>query len=189
MISLLMKKKAIFSVILITIAAVTSFTLVNFIFSDVAEAGSELKFSAQESIFVSSVEEASKIAGFQVATPNSELTTFADSELKYSIDVNQLVQLGTKPAPRPVGQSWELADGSMVRLLQGPGLQLPNIGEPIKIGGTIGEKIFFEAEDYMPSRIALYWTNGDIGYSLFGTLTDSISEEILISIADSVKVR
>ena len=138
---------------------------------------------------MSSIEEASEIAGFSVATPDLTLGILSKPNTGYSIDVNQLVQLGNRPAPRPVGLSWELADGSKIRLLQAPGLQIPNIGEPITISNQLGERVFFEAESYMPPRVALYWMNGDIGFSLFGTLTDSVSEETLISIANSVAIR
>ena len=189
MMTLLMKKKTIVSIVLLTFVTMLSFLLVIVCLNNAVKANDGPVLSDKNSIYVSSVEVASAMAGFNVATPSPESMKFNDSSIKYSIDVNQLVQLGDKPAPYFVGQNWEFSDGSTIRIIQSPCFKSPNIGEPIDISGTIGKRVFFKAESDLPPRIALYWTNGNVGYSLFGTLTETVSEEILISIANSVQVR
>jgi hypothetical protein len=144
------------ALLLAVITAITSFFIFSSLTAKDVKAEEKATLSARQSVYVSSVEEASYMAGFEVATLDSTLIKSMDNEIKYSIDVNQLVQLGTVTAPRPVGQTWELSDGIWIRLFQGPGMKLPNIGESINIGTSVGERVFFEAEDYLPQRVTLY---------------------------------
>ena len=93
------------------------------------------------------------------------------------------------PISRPVGQSWYFADGSDIRLFQLPGMGMPRTGEVKTLGKLSVEYVLADGEDIYPDRLGIYWQSEDMGYCLHGTLTDSVTQELLESLVLSVTLR
>jgi hypothetical protein len=186
---LLLRRKPIISVGLFVLVAMLAFIAVNGCFKQEVKANDQPLVSGKESVYVSSIEEATNLAGFIVAAPDNKLMQLNDADFTYSIDVNQLAQTGEKQAPYFVGQTWLMSDGTEIRIIQSPCFKLPNIGEQITINGVKAERVFFKAEGKMSPSVAFYWTDGNVGYSLFGTLSGNITEDMLIKFAGSIAVK
>jgi hypothetical protein len=165
------------------IAALFTFIVCNIASVNITKANAEFEGREQTAINVSTVEEASKIAGFRVVAP---ITDFKDNVLEYKIEVIQLRIASNGPNSRPVSQNWTLTDGSWIRLVQLPGLDMPEMGTSFNIDSIEGRRVFLEGDSDMPSRVGFYWRNGDVGYCLCGTITDSIDEATLITMVNSV---
>ncbi|OGO39901.1 MAG: hypothetical protein A2147_05805 [Chloroflexi bacterium RBG_16_57_8] len=186
---MLMKNRPSLAVSLSLAACVISFVLVTIMFGNSGRTSAQ-PTSVDVAIMVDTVEDASAEAGYQIATPDPALTEFEGKGAIPSIDVMRLQIDGGGPRSRPVGQSWMLADGSWVRLVQiAGGMGIPGKGDAIDIAGAKTQRLFLKAEDGMPARLALYWDSAGVGFSLCGTLTGSISEEMLIALAASVRPR
>jgi len=164
------------------LVALFSFMIADSGKTHVAEANDENESRQQTAVQVFSVEEATKIAGFQVIAPD---TNFDDELLEYRIDVMQLKIASNGPNSKPVGQNWTFADGSWIRLVELPGLGIPNTGETAVFDGVNTSRLYLEGDKDMPPRVGFYWHVGDIGYCLCGTITDSINEDVLITLIKS----
>ncbi len=141
---------------------------------------------------VSTIEEASRLAGYQVAMP----TFIPEGYLHSDFVLNQLgfpPQLGGEwgQARRAIEQQWTWPDDPKINILliQYPGTDEDVSGEPIEICGRSGGREFFEAGDGREyPLVVLDWRDGDMVYSLGGSLAGTLSEEILHQIACSVRV-
>ena len=141
---------------------------------------------------VSTIEEASCLAGYQVAMP----IFIPESYLLGDFVLNQMgfpPQLGGEwgQARIAVERQWTWADDPKINILliQHPGTDENVSGEAIEICGRTGGREFFEAgngREY--PLVVLRWRDGDMVYSLGGSLAGTLSEEILHQIACSVRV-
>ena len=138
-------------------------------------------------IKVVSPKAASAITGYSVGTIDSTLMGSLPAVSTYNVEVQLIGPSSETPKLMAVQQEWRLSDGSWLVLGQAPRLNI--LGSPLTIGGMIGGKLSYEATDKMPQRIQLYWQIGDMGFSLLGTMTSSVNEEILKSLAESVTIR
>ncbi len=137
---------------------------------------------------VESIEEASEIAGYQIAFPSFIPEGFQRGK---SIMIGQLGVPGlTDPAifSRNVDIVWYwIEDDSVIFVLTQSDKKF-GVGnaEPAEICGVTGEK---EADpDRMPPRLTFGWSDGSLWYMFFGTLAGPLDEEILLRIACSVRV-
>ncbi len=141
---------------------------------------------------VSTIEEASRLVGYPVATPTFLPTGYLAGDF-------QLNQLGMPPhlggewgdGPRAVERQWTWAHDQKFAfsLHQIPGMTEESVdGEPIEICGRPGKRGFLEAEDGLEHPlVVLHWWNDDMMYSIMGSLADPLTEEILLKIACSVQ--
>ncbi len=181
----MMRKKAILLLACLTVAAaITSFGIVRLTRDNVAVA-QEKALGDGTLVEVLSIEEASRIAGYSVATADPAVAASMESATR-RIEVLLLGLDPQAPIRKAVAQQWELSDGSWVRLVQAPGLKA--LGAPATVGGANGGRVFYAADEVMPARVSFYWQVGEMGFSLSGTLTGSISEELLKSFAESVNI-
>jgi len=157
------------------IAAVISF----FCISNMLNRNQVLAEENREAVIkqVSTIEEASKVAGYQVVTPAAMpedyshiITVFKDK--LYPANVVQ--------------QIWNYDEKSFICLVQDPVLDGISGGEKTDIFGFTGERLLLKAESHRPAVLVLYWQDDDMSYLLYGTLTESINEEILNSMTSSV---
>lgn len=140
---------------------------------------------------VSTIEEASRLVGYQVATP----TFIPEDFLPGDFELNQLgfpPQLGGEwgDGKRVVQRQWTWSGDSKIHFLvmQFQGTEESVQGEPSDVGGRSGKREFFEAEkgrEY--PLLVLHWWDGEMVYSVSGSLKNSLSEEILNKIAYSVE--
>jgi len=129
---------------------------------------------------VSTIEEASRLVGYQVATP-----FIPEGFLPGDFELNQLgfpPQLGGEwgDGKRVVQRQWTWPDDPKINILliQHPGTDVS--GEPIEICGRPGGREFFEAGDGREyPLVVLHWRDGDMVYSLGGILGGPLTEEIL----------
>lgn len=180
---LINKKSLLLGLSIVVIAGLTAFMICNVISNNVIRANAESEKREQPAIIVSTPEEASKIAGFPVTAP---ATNFGANLLEYKIEVIQLRIVSNGPNSRSVSQNWTFNDGSWVRLVQLPGLDMPAAGTPFDFNNSEGRRVYIEGDNEMPPRVGFYWSNGDVGYCLSGTITDTIDENTLITMANSL---
>jgi hypothetical protein len=190
MLSLTKRKMLITSLVIILIASIASFAVWKTVNDNYVTAQGA---SSEPATKASSVEDASRIAGYRVVTPNLALAGFEASEVNSEIWVVQLHTYSRGPESRSVEQDWTLKDGTWFTLVQlprpGESIQSVQGGELVNIGSLIGKRIYFEAEYGVPPRVVFYWYDNDMRYSLGGTLTESLSEEMLIKLVQSVRVK
>ena len=139
---------------------------------------------------VSTIEEASRLVGYQVATP----TFIPEGFLPGNFELNQLgfpPQLGYEwgDGIRVVQQHWTWPGERKIFffVMQSPGTLESRQGEPSEVCGRSGKREFFEADkgrEY-PLLVLHYW-DGEMVYSVCGRLEDPLTEEILHKIACSV---
>jgi len=138
-------------------------------------------------IIVLTVEEASRLAGYSVATPEF---LPEDLRLHEQILVAQLGlgEWGTRK--RHVDLMWSWPEGAHLLLTQAPGMDVLAGREPTEICGRPGAREFFEAGNGREHPLlVLHWHDGNMGYSLGGSIAGPLTEEILYEIACSVEVR
>lgn len=138
---------------------------------------------------VSTIEEASRLVGYPVATPTFLPTGYLAGDF-------QLNQLGMPPhlggewgdGPRAVERQWTWARDPEIRflLIQFQGTEESVRGEPSEICGRTGKREFFEEGREYP-LLVLHWWDGDMVYSVGGSLGGPLTEEILHQIACSVQ--
>lgn len=152
----------------------------------------DLKLRGFEVITTTSGEEASEVAGYRIAFPAFIPEGF---ERGKNIMVTQLGVPGlTNPAnlPRTVEIVWAWIEDDSVKFVLTQSAKKFSVGntEPAEICGVTGEKGLMEAvPDRMPARLVLGWSDGNLYYSLYGTLAGPLDEEILTQIACSVAVK
>jgi len=140
---------------------------------------------------VSTIEEASRLVGYQVATP----TFIPEGFLPGDFELNQLgfpPQLGGEwgDGKRVVQRQWTWSGDRKIRFLvmQFQGTEESVDGEPSEVCGRPGKRQFFEAEkgrEY--PLVVLHWWDGEMVYSVSGLLGGPLTEEILHKIACSVE--
>jgi hypothetical protein len=156
------------------------------------------------STFVDTVEKASKLTGYPVATPAFVPDGFAPRVIVNSSSFN-IYQIGFN-APRPgtpvsqppfpydVQQTYAQTQG---RLTNEPFFMITqsrnNIGiagdkQPVDIGGHPGEKSLIPASGNSSARLTFNWINGTMHYVMMGTLTGPLDEATLIKVAASMRV-
>ena len=124
---------------------------------------------------------ASDNAGYEVATLSYIPNEFTK---KPNIEVNN--RLGDLPPV--VTQMWSSdLPGHFLLLEQGPNLGGLNNSKPTEINGIQGEKYYRETTAESPPVFALFWRDGEMGYSLAGTLNGTVNEETMYEIAKSVR--
>ena len=176
------KNIALLAVSVVAIAAMVSFGLTGIMSSHVADA-QQVTAGDGTLVKVASVSDASQMVGWQARSPDPAL---APAKAQFEVDVMKLRMASQGQNSRPVGQTWTLPDGSWIRLVQVPGLKAPNTGDTITIGSIQGEKLYYAASGNIPARVSLYWQQGNIGFCLSGTLTNSVTEETLLAMANSL---
>lgn len=131
-------------------------------------------------VSVSSVEEATSIAGYQVSTPTFVPRGFQDTPEITVHDTNENI-------PKRVMQIWSADDKDVfLMLIQDPSLDSIDGGKETVVCGVSGESRFFEATSSRLAMLALYWRIGDMAYCLTGTLKGTVDEETLQKVACSV---
>ena len=148
---------------------------------------------SQEGIWnVDTIEEASQITGYPVATPAFIPDGFQRGS---RIMVSQLgaglpEDIERPEFPKNVEQmwTWEEDDSVWFVLIQSPKEFGVGGTEPAEVCGSSGGKGLLEAYHELPARLVLAWNDGKLFYSLCGTLADPLTEEILLQIACSVGV-
>jgi len=140
---------------------------------------------------VDTVADASRIAGFPVATPAYIPEGFSGG----SFSVSQLgaglpEEMKPKFAQVNVQRIWSLEGNHKVMffLIQTQHKSGIGGGEPTEICGHPGERKFSEAEADRPAKLSLGWEDNGNYFSLFGMLAGPLDEETLEKIACSVKV-
>jgi len=186
------KKSLITAFTLVVVSAILSFAILNMVLVSGTKASerAEQELAEKGVVIVSSLEEASRIAGYQVSTP-----TFLPRNLECKrirvVQLNNPYVLSGKsePRPRPVEQHWVSQDGSSLLLIQSPGMSdIDNLHrEPIKIAGVNGCKLLYEATENVPAAIEFHWKVDGMGYAMCGTITESLDEQILLNIANSIQ--
>ncbi len=138
---------------------------------------------------VSTIEEASRLVGYPVATP----TFIPEGFLPGDFELNQLgfpPQLGGEwgDGKRVVQRQWTWSGDREIHFLviQFQGTEESVRGEPSDICGRTGKREFFEEGREHP-LLVLHWWDGDIVYSVGNSLGDPLTEEILHKIACSVQ--
>ena len=137
-------------------------------------------------LHASTVEEASRIAGYSVATPAFLPEGFHRSDIAVS-------QLLFGNWPRIVEQHWGWQEDSSICLvlIQDPKLEGVAGGEPAEVCGVPGQRALLEA-DLGHGRphplLAFFWRDDDVAYVVNGTLAGPLTEEILLKIACSVRI-
>jgi len=140
---------------------------------------------------VSTIEEASRLVGYQVATP----PFIPEGFLPGDFELNQLgfpPQLGGEwgDGKRVVQRQWTWTGDRKIHFLviQYQGTEESVLGEPSDVCGLSGKREFFEAGDGREYPfVVLHWRDGDMVYSLGGILGGPLTEEILHQIACSVR--
>ena len=150
----------------------------------------EKQWSEKGTINVSTLEEASRLAGYSVATPS-----FIPEGFKYSELV--VAQLGLPPELGGEwgdgtinvmqGWSWPGYPAASLMLIQIPGKEQEGSGEPIDICGRPGWEKVHEANGRSHPLLQLNWYENDMRYSLAGTLVEPLTEEVILQIACSVE--
>ena len=126
--------------------------------------------------------EASDIAGYRIAT-----LTYLPAEFKerQSIEVHEK-KVGDLPPL--VTQIWNSEEpGHFLLLQQDPNLRGLGNSEPIEIRGVPGEKNYREPTGESLPILTLFWREGEMSFTLTGTLSGSLDEETMYKIAESVK--
>ena len=139
---------------------------------------------------VSTIEEASRLVGYQVAIP----TFIPEGFLPGDFELNQLgfpPQLGGEwgDGKRVVQRQWTWSGDRKIHFLvmQFQGTEESVQGEPSDVCGHSGKRELFEAEkgrEY--PLLVLHWWDSERVYSVSGLLGDPLTEEILHKIACSV---
>jgi len=137
---------------------------------------------------VSTIEEASRLVGYQAATP----TFIPEGFLPGDFELNQLgfpPQLGGEwgDGKRVVQRQWTLPSDpkGMLLLTQFPGTEESVNGEPFEVCGHPGKREFHESDREYP-LLVLHWWEGEMVYSLGGVLAAPLTEDVLLKIACSV---
>jgi len=137
---------------------------------------------------VSTIEEASRLVGYQVATP----TFIPEGFLPGDFELNQLgfpPQLGGEwgDGKRVVQRQWTWSGDRKIHFLviQFQGTLESVQGEPSEVCGHSGKREFFEEGREYP-LLVLNWWDGDMVYPVGGSLGGPLTEEILHQIACSV---
>jgi hypothetical protein len=132
---------------------------------------------------VTSVEEASKIAGFPAATVSN-----IPDDLK-KLDLYAVYEV--KKGVWEIAQQWGTpGKGPVVGLIQTVHGRLA--GEDLvafTYKNISGVRHFVPETDGNPGRIDMFWKNGDVGYYLFANLTGSLDENTVMEIANTVVVK
>ncbi|MFC2056707.1 hypothetical protein ACFLTO_03955 [Chloroflexota bacterium] len=139
---------------------------------------------------VSTIEEASRLVGFQAAMP----TFIPEDFIPGGFAVNQLgfpPQLGGEwgDGRRVVQQQWVWLGDSKISFLvvQFQGTEENVKGEPSNVCDHSGKRQFYEADnDHEHPLLVLHWLDSGRVYSVGGFLGDPLTEEILYKIACSV---
>jgi hypothetical protein len=127
---------------------------------------------------VHTIEEASRLVGYQVVIPAYIPDGFSAGDF-------QLSQLGLPPQTgdewgdgiRIVQQDWFISDNSKIRQ-----------GEPSEICGHSGKREFWDAgEGREYPLLVLHWWDDEMVYTVSGDIEYPLTEEILNSIACSIK--
>ena len=135
---------------------------------------------------VDTVQEAEEAVDYQVSLPSYRPDGFERGPIIVSTNpINTSL--------KSVVQYWNSSGDAGFLLIQEPGLDgLGNEGSPITpitVNGISGERVLHSAGD-PPSRkydqVTLYWREGDMGFAVIGWLSDPLSEDVLIRIAESV---
>jgi hypothetical protein len=132
---------------------------------------------------VTSIEEASKIAGFQGATASiiPEIVTQSQHKI-YVIEADGNGKV--------IFQTWGVIGKApflcLVQDTQKKGLAG---GKSITIGDINGEIYYREGDNGGPSRIDLYWEKDAMSYYLFGNITDSINKDAVLGMANSISIK
>jgi hypothetical protein len=173
--------KKVLALSLTAVVAVVSFMAFSYFLGRDALASEE-----SGDINVASLDEASTSVGYRVVAPAFVPTSFEKRDVVF---VMKLHVISDGPESRPVEQEWRSADGSWFSLIQLPGLAMPALGDDVQIGNKLGKKVLIPTNPKygLPPTLALYWQDGTRGYSLGGSLTESLSEEMLVAIANSVE--
>jgi hypothetical protein len=146
------------------------------------DVGSANKPPPTDSWNASSLDDSSKIAGYQVKSPK----WIPDNFKQDSIVVTQLLTDSKDQKTRPTQIEWIGPDESRIILVQLPGGSVPR-GEAVQVAGVTGVKLFYETVSGRPSVIALYWQGSDRMFCLGGMLTESLTQDQLLDIAASIE--
>jgi hypothetical protein len=188
--SITKRKDLLISISIMIVVAVFSFLALNAITAKRTSA--QEGFSTPE-MNATSIEEASKLAGYNVATLNLLSAGVRDLESVPEICVVQLRTFSRGPESRLVEQNWKLSDGSWFTFVQlpRPGESVESImtGDQISIGNMTGKREYLEADGTVPPRVVFRWYEGGMRYALVGSLTESITEEVLVKLAQTVETK
>lgn len=172
------KVKTILAVLIVFVASAIAFASANALIKNdpvLADDGKPI-------VSVDSVEEASRLAGYQVSTPSFLPQGFENAPKITVHDTNPDV-------PKRVMQIWNGDKDAFFLLIQDPSLDGIGGGKEAEVCGILGESKLTEATSFRPAILSLYWRNGDMAYVLTGTLSGTHDEETLQEVASSVMTK
>jgi hypothetical protein len=186
-----MNKKILRMMVIAGATLITSFLLTGIVHAmtmdsedDLSQVEIEDELYNKGFIKVDTLEQASQIAGYQVASP-----TFLPDYLRHNDVCISVYQLGDCPT-RPIIQTWSSNDGEETRLhlISDPKVtRIAGGGEPTLVANSLGERACHGSE-YGLSKpmLCLFWRADDTTYTLCGNINFSLDEETMYKIANSV---
>lgn len=142
--------------------------------------GTEVVDNGPAFVSVPSVEEATRLAGYQVSTPTFLPEGFEDTPDEITVEARYTNR------PKVVTQIWSVDRDVFLLLVQDPSLDGIGGAEEAVVCGVPGERAYYEATSDRAAVLALYWRIGDMAYSLTGTLKGTLDEETLVKVACSI---
>lgn len=147
---------------------------------------------------VDTIEKASQLAGYQVATPSfipegflaeviSNAGTFRVNILGFGLPTSEFRKYPlVSQVFRPGGL---LANEPFLILTQSKD-PFGTAGNPVDIdvNGHTGKKVLTPPDEKYPARLLLVWSDSDLFYSLEGVLISPLDETVLLKVASSVGI-
>ena len=149
---------------------------------DVVDVASETPGDDNGTVMVNTIEDARVAAGYQVSGPTFLPDGFARGVI--FVDTHAI-----QKHINTVTQWWvHDGDGSSIELFQTPGLiRLAEEGSPVTIRGAAGERVLYPTIPGRPFEVlSVFWNDGDTGFLVTGTLTGSLTEDLIMRVAESV---
>jgi len=169
------KVKTVLAGCILIAASIIAFTGANALLNN----GPALADDGKPFVSVASIEEASRLAGYQVSTPTFLPQGFENTPKITVHDTNPKV-------PKRVMQVWNADRDVFFLFIQDPSLDGIGGGKGAEVCGVPGESKFSEATSGRPAILSLYWRSGDMAYVITGTLKGTLDEETLQKVASSV---
>jgi hypothetical protein len=134
-------------------------------------------------IITPTVEEAEGLAGYKAAIPSFLPQGFERGNIVVGLPLHQITE-----DSHTITQYWGSPSGEYIILIQDPDLDGLIGGEPITIAGGSGERGIFPALGNRSYEIVGFsWREGNMAFSVGGSLTGSLTEDLVRQVANSVE--
>lgn len=173
------KWKIIIAGLLIFAISLATFFVTGSLLNSATVAGQDEE--VQRHFRAATLEEASNIVGYTVATP-----AFIPTGFKKQMNITVDKPMGN--SQMRVTQIWSSGDKyPFLCLIQDPSLDGIGGGEPVEVEDFRGVRLLSKANGDIPTGLTLFWREGNTAFLLVGTMTGELDEETIYRIAESVE--